>query len=581
MTNESSESDELFDLFSELVDGGLTSSRTDRLRELLRDNPDAQDLYLKFMRVHAQLRLDYESGSGLANMLGESSMPPMPLSTPALEPAEGGVFESGFAGAETTISPVRFQVTSAMVGWTLAVLFAIALFAVYRSPELRRAPAPVIAVAPAAPSPVKVDVTEGLAIVVRAKDVRWEMDGGWVPKEGDILPKGRLRVHEGRAMFSMFSGVTVVVEGPAEVDLLSVDRITCNRGKLRARVSEGAEGFVVSGPGTAVVDLGTEFGINVKLDGKSRGKVFEGGVEAAVLGSSGTLKHSQVVRQDGATFEIDPGSGLIGPLTEPEDFVVPLDTPTTPLVLAPGYRDSVLGSQPQCYWRFESQVTGKIPNEIPTGPPLLVTGPIQLVGPTGGNHCALFGPGQHDQYLRMEGLWEPKRSPGYAVELWFLPETIGLTSLASMVAPPGTIGHLSLIELTSSNRLALHRPASVRFLYRWPTGRGGGDNMFSNDFYVPLRWHHLVAQVAGDRMELYLNGVAQASQPINPSGSTKPCELILGRLSTLMESDKIHHTGFRRAFVGLMDEVALYGRPLTAEEIKAHYRLAVRPGLSE
>ncbi len=506
----------------------------------------------------------------------------MPLSTPALEPAGGGVFESGFAGADTTISPVPFRLTSAMVGWTFAVLFAIALFAMYRSPEVRRAPAPVIAVTPAAASsPVKVDVTEGLAIVVRAKDVRWEMDGGWVPKEGDILPKGRLRVREGRAMFSMLSGVTVVVEGPAEIDLLSVDRITCNHGKLRARVSEGAEGFVVSGPGTAVVDLGTEFGINVKPDGKSRGKVFEGGVEAAVLGTSGTLKHSQVVWQESEGFEIDPGSGLIGPLTEPEDFVVPFDLPATPLTLAPGYRESVLKSRPQCYWRFESQATGKIPNEIPTGPPLLVSGPIQLVGPTGGNHCARFETGQHDQYLRMEGLWKPERSRGYAIELWFLSETIGHAALASMVAPMGTVSHLSLVELTSSNRLALFRPASVRFLYRWPPSRGGGDNMFSDKFYVPFRWHHLVAQVAGDRMELYLDGVAQASQPINPSGSTKPCELILGRLSTLTESETIHHTGFRRAFVGLMDEVALYGRPLTAEEIKAHYQLAVRPGLSE
>ena len=39
MTHESSESEELFELFSELVDGGLTPARVDRLRELLRDDP--------------------------------------------------------------------------------------------------------------------------------------------------------------------------------------------------------------------------------------------------------------------------------------------------------------------------------------------------------------------------------------------------------------------------------------------------------------------------------------------------------------------------------------------------------------
>jgi hypothetical protein len=198
------------------------------------------------------------------------------------------------------------------------------------------------------------------------------------------------------------------------------------------------------------------------------------------------------------------------------------------------------------------------------------------VGTSADNRCAAFGPGQHDQYLRMDELWKPERSPGYAVELWFLSETFGQIALASMIAPRDTTHHLSLVELTSANRLTLFRPASVRFLYRWPTGRGGGDNMFSSDIYVPYRWHYLVAQVAGDRMELYLDGQTQASQTIGAGGSTAPCQLILGRLTTLTEAPGLHHTGFRRPFVGLMDEVALYDRPLSAEEIRAHYRLATR-----
>jgi hypothetical protein len=371
--------------------------------------------------------------------------------------------------------------------------------------------------------------------------------------------------------------VTVVVEGPADVELISVDRIACNRGRLRARVPEGAEGFVVTGPGSAVVDLGTEFGVNVKPDGKSRGKVFKGEVEAALLGKSGALEHSQIVKQESDAFEIDPGSGRIGPLVGSEDFVPPFDASAVPLTLGADYRDSVLASRPQCYWRFESVAGGKVLNEVPGGPPLLVTGPVRLAGPADGNRCALFESGQRNQYLRMDGLWKPERSPGYAIELWFLPETIGHSALASLITPKDTTDHLSLLELTSSNRLALFRPASVRFLYRWPTGRGGGDNTFSEKLYVPRLWHHLVAQVTGDRMELYLNGEAQASQPIGSSGSTAPCQVILGRLSTLTEGGGIHYTGFRREFVGLMDEVALYNRPLAPGEILNHSRLPVRP----
>jgi hypothetical protein len=571
MTNPPSRSDELFGLLSDLVDGELTRSRSDRLRELLRDDPEMQDLYLRFMGLHAQLHLDYASGTGPADMPGGSSMPLKPLSSPSLDQSVGDLFGEEFARPDIAISPARSWLASATVGWTLAIVFAIGLVAVLRSPGPRKVPTSERPL-------VKVDVADSVAVIVRSTGARWESGNGRDPREGDLLPKGRLRVREGRVILSMLNGVTVIVEGPADFELVSIDRIACYSGKLRARVPEGAEGFVISGPGSAVVDMGTEFGVNVKSDGKSRGKVFEGEVEAAVLGLSGTLRRSQVVKQENEAFEIDPGSGLIGPLTGQEDFVAPSNLVAPPLALAPGYRGLVLESRPRCYWRFESAVGGGIPNEVPGRPPLVVNGPIRLAETSTNNRCAVFGPGQHDQYLRMDELWKPEKSPGYAIELWFLSETIGQAALVSMVAPKDSTHHLSLVELTSANRLTLFRPASVRFLYRWPTGRGGGDNMFSGDIYVPYRWHHLVAQVSGDRMELYLDGVSQASQSIASSGSTAPCQLILGRLTTLLQSNDLHHTGYRRPFVGLMDEVALYDRPLTADEVRTHYRLATPAG---
>lgn len=584
MTSESPESDELLGLLSDLVDGGLTPARADRLRELLRDDPDAQDLYLRFMALHARLHLGYDSGSGLPDMPGGSSMPLGPLSAPPL--GRGGLIPLGTGPggeADDAVAPARFGMSWAGAGWALAALLAIGLFVTLRAPGPLKPPAIDVvpaAVPAAARPPAKVDVSDGVAVVIRAEGVRWEMDGGRAPKEGEVLPRGRLEVREGRATFAMLTGVTVVVEGPAELELVSVDRIACRRGKLRARVPEGAEGFVVSGPGTAVVDLGTEFGVNVKDDGKSRGKVFEGEVEAAVLGTSGAPRHTRLVEKANGAFEIDPGSGLIGPLAGPEEeeFVPPFTPTRAPLGPAPGYRDSVLGSRPRCYWRCESAAGGRIPNEVPGGPPLLVTGPVRLAESGAGNRCAVFEPGRDNQSLLMDGSWKPERSAGYAIELWFNPEEIGQAALVSMIAPKDTTHHLSLVELTSSNRLSLVRPASIRFLYRWPTGRGGGDNMFSDAIYVPYRWHHLVAQLAGDRMELYLDGAVQASQPIGPGGSTAPCQVILGRLTTLTSFPELHHTGFRRPFVGLMDEVALYDRPLSAEEIRAHHRLGSRAG---
>src|SRR4051812_18411405 len=88
------------------------------------------------------------------------------------------------------------------------------------------------------------------------------------PVEGEILAARRLRLRAGGATLTFLSGVTLTLEGPADLDLVTIDRVFCRLGRLRARVPEGAEGFVVASPGSAVVDMGTEFGLNVEADGR-------------------------------------------------------------------------------------------------------------------------------------------------------------------------------------------------------------------------------------------------------------------------------------------------------------------------
>lgn len=431
-------------------------------------------------------------------------------------------------------------------------------------------------VAPALRPYPRVDVTRGLAMLLRLDDVVWDLADEPHPSEGDVIAAGRLRFRAGRATLSMLSGVILVVEGPADLELISLDQVYCHQGKLRARVPKGVEGFLVSGPGAAVLDLGTEFGLNIKPDGTSRGKVFEGEVEAAVLSATGTMRRSQLMKPGSKGFEIDPGAGNIQALTKSEDFVTHSNLATPPLRFDSTYARTILNARPRSYWRFEAWKDGTIPNEIEGGPPLRATGPIQLTATSEGNQCVVFRPGEDTQYLEMDGLWEPSRSPGYAIELWFVTEAIEHATIASLLAPKDTNHHLSLVELTSRNRLTLYRPASVRFLYRWPAGQGGGDNLFSESCYVPYRWHHLVAQVNGEQMELVMDGVKQATQPLRGESSAVPCQFLLGRLTTMIENPAIHHTGWRRGFSGRMDEVAIYDRPLSAEEIRSHFRLAAQ-----
>jgi hypothetical protein len=81
-----------------------------------------------------------------------------------------------------------------------------------------------------------------------------------------------------------------------------------------------------------------------------------------------------------------------------------------------------------------------------------------------------------------------------------------------------------------------------------------------------------VGQINGDRMELFVDGEPAPSLSVTPEHPEMLGQFILGRLSTQPGSG----ISIDRPFVGRMDEVALYDRPLTLEEIRNHQRLGTR-----
>jgi hypothetical protein len=426
----------------------------------------------------------------------------------------------------------------------------------------------------------RVDSSVGLAMVVKLDGAFWESSTAEPrPKEGDILAAGRFRLASGRVILSMLTGVVLDVEGPADVELISDNKVLCHQGRIRARVPSGAEGFLVLGPSSAVVDLGTEFALNVGLDGKTQGRVFLGKLEAAVLNAAGSPRRSYLLDANKANsskaFEIDAKAGKIEAVATSEDFVSASDPIAPPMILDARYSSLVLSSNPWGYWRFESLADGSTPNEVPGRPPLKAAGPLRLVGqgdtarPGPGNRSVEFLAAKEPQFLTLADDWRPNSNPGYAVEFWCLSRSIAHASLASLVSPRETDHHVFLMELTSRNRLTIHKPASIRLLHRWPPGWEGGDNTYSSEPYVPHRWHHFVGQVVGDRIELYKDGEVSSQASATLDRSEAPCQLILGRLTALSGTG----LSVDRPFVGQMDEVALYDHPLTIEEIRNHYRL--------
>ena len=100
----------------------------------------------------------------------------------------------------------------------------------------------------------------GFAVVAETADAVWESA---TFGRGDLLPVGELELNSGIVKLDLFSGVAVAVEGAAKFELLSPMDLRIAHGKVRAVVPEPAHGFRVHTASGELVDLGTEFVIDV------------------------------------------------------------------------------------------------------------------------------------------------------------------------------------------------------------------------------------------------------------------------------------------------------------------------------
>jgi hypothetical protein len=490
--------------------------------------------------------------------------------------AQGVVSEWGRRCGERQRSARRRRMRQRL-GWVPAAAAACFLGALV---YLALRPGPANESRPEAPP--EAAPAEPIATVIQIHGVQWETAG--VPlREGDVVRPTRLRLRAGRLTLAFFSGVSLTIEGPADLQLLAADRVFFQHGKLRARVLRGGEGFTVATDRYEVVDLGTEFAMNREPGGKSRVMVFEGEAAVSVLGKDGHSVRGALVQKQ-RSIEVDPDAGAMHDVPpQPEAFVPLGELVPAPLELAPGYAAEVLAAKPRAYWRFESLVDGRVPNEITGGPSLRKRGGVTLERSPGGNRWARFRFGEPAQAFLMEGLWTPPRSNGYAIELWVqadLPsrDAFGQTALVSLIARDDRFAsnHVSYLELAGRGRRFPHEPCAIRFLDRWPAAMTGGSDVFSRRTVVPCLWHHLVGQKNGQALELYVDGERVGTSPSSPAsvgegdpGSTA-CRLIVGRLKLWSMPPDMSEI---RPFEGRLDELALYDRPLTAEEISCHARL--------
>ncbi|QDT16204.1 LamG-like jellyroll fold domain-containing protein [Alienimonas californiensis] len=141
------------------------------------------------------------------------------------------------------------------------------------------------------------ETASGFGVVSGQEDTEW---GGVGLRTGELVPGGPLRLEAGSAHLELFSGVRLLVRGPAAFTVDSAMRVTVASGRVQARVPEPAVGFRLRTAAGELVDLGTEFAVDAGT-GNAQDEV-----RVRVLDGAVTLSPS---RQDasGGAKRIEPG----------------------------------------------------------------------------------------------------------------------------------------------------------------------------------------------------------------------------------------------------------------------------------
>lgn len=212
---------ELESLIDALLDSDLSEADFLRLEAEMQVRPEIRQLYYKKLRLDTLLSIEAEQ----TGKTSELTSPRRTMNWHAI----------GLGAAAAIL-----LIASALSGWLVGKRPETNL-----AGEVEREPLAV-----------------GFGVVSETADAVWQAGSAPIDRS-DLLPPGRLNLDSGLIKLDLFSGVNVIVEGPAEFELLSSMVMSVTRGKVRAQVPEQAHGFRIETANGQLVDLGTEFSMEI------------------------------------------------------------------------------------------------------------------------------------------------------------------------------------------------------------------------------------------------------------------------------------------------------------------------------
>jgi len=530
-------------LVEKSCNGTLSDPECDRLNSLLRDEPETRAFYLAYLAVHA--RLSWEYGPRLpAEQVGELTSADIALAREACDvrPAPKP------RGRQPSFR--RWVLGGSAIAVAVAAV-AVAVSWMNRPPDVAEAPRPSSSAdVPSLPQPV--------ATLSGSRKARWSDPAG-ERKPGQPLSPGRVDLAAGMVEITFRDGVVVLLEGPAKLDIAAQSSGFLHLGQAVVRLG-GSSGFVLETESVQVKDLGTEFGVKVAASGETELQVFDGEVVAQLKHpAEGALAKRQV--SAGQAVAVDAGRrvALREVAFAPDRFVRSLPpvrpdrcataataVPALPAAADP-FRDAVLvftfdrdtifERDGQCC--FEDQ-SGRRHHAKGVGAKWTADG-------VRGGACEFDGVDDYldcgcDEAFNIKGpmtisLWVKLRS----WDNWG-----GLCTKGN-----GQGGESWLLDMHDNKFRFGRRPAAGESIV-W---------VQTPEPIEPDTWYHVVAVSDGQRLRLYVN----LAETLGPEYAG---ESLVNDHVVTVGSRQGQSGPYDMNIAGVVDEVAIWARALSPEEIK-------------
>lgn len=243
-------SPEFDDAVAGVCHGSATEVEMRGLNELLRENPNARDQYLLKVEFHSRLASNPDLFSGIGAVAANLSVPAISAGNrPDIFPPN------------PVVSPRKPRLVQVLALAACLMLMAGGL-GIFMFKWL---------------SARQTATSTAVAMLTRTVDARWSRKVRPL-RVGSALKPGSLQLESGLAQVVFYSGARVVIEGPAELRLVSANEAVCVSGRVLAEVPAPAHGFRMRTGQLSVVDLGTSFGINASRS-RTEVHVFKGKIE--------------------------------------------------------------------------------------------------------------------------------------------------------------------------------------------------------------------------------------------------------------------------------------------------------------